>query len=166
MALENSHVLTYSMSHFTRSSNLYSSDLQVEELILPPLLRLAPHYRSLNPFVQKEEVLGRNKFLNSFEMLLPKTPTSTCQVKDIALSYSADEIDYTQFIYKSFIHLKCHKYIQLPCFLPSSEMTESYNYTAVSFDSSVWDGLKFSISLYVMPEKQQNKHGVAALIRK
>lgn len=127
---------------------------------------MAPDYHSLNPFVQKEEVVGKNKFLDSFEIQLPKAPTSTCRVKDTALSYSADETDYIQFIYKSFIHLKYHKHLQLSCFLLSSEKTMSYNYTAVSFDSDVCGGLKFSISLYVMPGKQQNKHSVTGLIRK
>lgn len=69
-----------------------------EELVVSALSRMAPGYHSLNPFVQKEEVVGKNKFLDSFEMLLPKAPTSTCRVKDMALSYSADETDYIQFI--------------------------------------------------------------------
>lgn len=79
---------------------------------------------------------------------------STCTVKDTAPSYSADEIDYIQFIYKKFIHLKYHKHLQLSRFLLSSEKTEPYSYTAVSFDSDVCGGLKFSISLYVIPGKK------------
>lgn len=69
-----------------------------EELVLSALSRMAPGYHSLNPFMQKEEAVGKNKFLDSFEMLLPKAPTSKCRVKDTALSYSADETDYIQFI--------------------------------------------------------------------
>jgi len=137
-----------------------------EDLSLPALSRMAPRHHSVNPFVPKEEVVGKNKILDSSEMLLPKAPTSTCRVKDIALSYGADETDYIQFIYKSFIHLKYHKHLQLSSLLLSSEKTASYNYTDVSFDSSVCGGLKFSISLYVMPGKQQNKHSAAGLVRK
>lgn len=97
--------------------------------------------------MQKEEVGGRNKFLDIFEMLFPKAPTSTCRVKDIALSYSADETDYIEFIIETFIHLKCHKHLQLFCLPRSSEDTELYDYTAVSFESDVCGGLKFRISL-------------------
>ena len=63
VALESSYgtSLTYSVSQLAWGGNLYSSDLRVEELVLPALLRMAPGYHSLNPFVQKEEVVGRNK---------------------------------------------------------------------------------------------------------
>lgn len=113
--------------------------------------------------MQKEEVVGRNEFLDIFGMVLPKAPTSIHRVKDIALSYSADETDYIELIYKSFIHLKCHKHLQLFCLPQSSENTEPYNYTAVSFESDVCGGLKFNISLYVMPAKQQNRHNIVVV---
>lgn len=96
-------------------------------------------------------------------MLCPKAPTSTCRVKDIAFSYSADETDYIKLIYKKFIHLKCHKHLQLFCLPQNSENNEPYNYTAVSFESSVCGGLKFSISLYVMPAKQQNRYSITVV---
>lgn len=111
---------------------------------------MAPGYCNLSPLVQKEEVVGRSKFLDIFEMLCPKAPTSTCRVKDIAFSYSVDETDYIVRVYKKFIHLKYHKHLQLFCLPHSSENTEPYNYTAVSFESDVCGGLKFNISLYVM----------------
>lgn len=69
-----------------------------------------------------------------------------------------DEIHYIHFIYKNFIHLKYYKHLQLSCFLLTSEKTKPYNYTAVSFDSDVCGGLKFSISLYVTPGKNNNNN--------
>lgn len=69
--------------------------------------------------MQKEEVVGRNNFLDIFEMLLPKAPTSTCRVKDVALSYSADETDYIEFIYKKFYTSEMSQ--TFTTFLPSSE---------------------------------------------
>lgn len=53
--MESSHgtSLTYSVSQLAWGDNLYSSNLQVEELVLPALLMMAPGYHSLNPFVQK-----------------------------------------------------------------------------------------------------------------
>lgn len=80
---------------------------------------IAPGYCNLSPFVQKEEVVGRNNFLDIFEMILPKAPTSTCRVKDVALSYSADETDYIEFIYKKFYTSEMSQ--TFTTFLPSSE---------------------------------------------
>lgn len=78
---------------------------------------IAPGYCSL--FAQKEEAVSRSKFLDVFEMLLPKAPTSTCRVKDIALSYSADKTDYIEFIYKKFYTPGMSQ--TFTTFLPSSE---------------------------------------------
>lgn len=80
---------------------------------------MAPGYCSLSPFVQKEEVVGRNKFLDIFEMVLPKATTSICRIKDIALSYSADETDNTELIYKKFYTPEMSQTFTI--FLPSSE---------------------------------------------
>lgn len=69
--------------------------------------------------MQKEEVVDRNMFLDIFEMLLPKAPTSICRVKDIALSYSADETDYIELIYKRFYTPEMSQ--TFTTFLPFSE---------------------------------------------
>lgn len=68
--------------------------------------------------MQKEEAVGRKKFLDIFEMLLPKAPTSMCRVKDITLSYSADETDYLELIYKKFYTPEMSQ--TFTTFLPSS----------------------------------------------
>lgn len=69
--------------------------------------------------MQKEEVVGRNKFLDIFEMLLPKAPTAICRVKHIAPSYSEDETDYIEPIYKKFYTPEMSQ--TFTTFLPSLE---------------------------------------------
>lgn len=84
VALESSHSTSDILcSQLAWGGNLYSSDLCIEELVL----LFWGWHQVIAVWVlscRRKKFVGRNKFMDIFEMLCPKAPTSTCRVKDIA----------------------------------------------------------------------------------